>query len=65
LSLEMPSFEGQAGLIYQTPWLFSLTPRGVDRPSPRVGENNDYVFGEVLGMSDAERETLAAEGVLS
>ncbi len=41
-------FEPQSGFI------FSKTPRVVDRPSPLLGEHNEYVFKELLGMSDDE-----------
>ncbi|HSS09251.1 MAG TPA: CoA transferase, partial [Acidimicrobiales bacterium] len=36
---------------------------GYGRPSPTLGQDNDYVFGEVLGLSGAERQALADEGV--
>ena len=41
-------FEPQSGFI------FSRTPREVNRPSPLLGEHNEYVFKELLGMSDDE-----------
>ncbi len=41
-------FEPQSGFI------FSKTPREVNRPSPLLGEHNEYVFKELLGMSDDE-----------
>jgi formyl-CoA transferase len=28
------------------------------------GSHNDEIYGELLGLSDAERESLSAEGVL-
>ncbi|QIG80783.1 CaiB/BaiF CoA transferase family protein [Stakelama tenebrarum] len=31
--------------------------------APSLGEHNAYVFGEILGIDDAERERLVAEGV--
>ncbi len=35
----------------------------IDRGAPCYGEDNEYVFGELLGMSSQEIEALAAEGV--
>ena len=36
----------------------------IDRGAPMYGEDNDYVYGELLGMSAKEIEALAAEGVI-
>ena len=35
----------------------------LDRGAPCYGEDNNYVFGELLGMSSQEMDDLAAEGV--
>ena len=35
----------------------------IDRGAPCYGEDNDYVYGELLGMSSQEIAALAAEGV--
>ena len=32
--------------------------------APEVGEDNDYILGELLGLSRADREELIAEGVV-
>jgi crotonobetainyl-CoA:carnitine CoA-transferase CaiB-like acyl-CoA transferase len=64
LCQEVDGFEGKPELVYNTPWHFSQTPRGVDRPSPEVGEHNDYVFGELLGMTAAERQALVEQKVM-
>lgn len=40
--------------MYTTPWKFSDTPAEILRPCPLVGEHNDYVFSEVLGLSPEE-----------
>ncbi|MBT7371075.1 MAG: CoA transferase [Gammaproteobacteria bacterium] len=44
--------------IYNTPWTMSATPPRVTRPTPTVGEQNDYVFKEILELEDAEIERL-------
>lgn len=42
----------------------SDTPPKVRTPSPALGEHNASVFGELLGLSDAELAALAEEGAL-
>ncbi|SHN74858.1 CaiB/BaiF CoA transferase family protein [Cryptosporangium aurantiacum] len=46
------------------PIVFSRSQAGFDRPPPRLGEHNRAVFGELLGYSDADLETLRDKGVL-
>jgi len=36
----------------------------IDRGAPCYGEDNAYVYGELLGMSTQEIEALAADGVI-
>jgi len=42
----------------------SETPGRIQRPAPLLGEHNDYVFGEILGLSGAEIGRLTEAGVL-
>ncbi|MFZ1997374.1 MAG: CoA transferase [Solirubrobacteraceae bacterium] len=42
----------------------SRTPGRIRSTGPRLGEHNDDVYGELLGMSDDERAGLRAEGVI-
>lgn len=44
----LQKFEPQSGFI------MSKTPRQITMPSPLVGQHNEYVFKELLGMSDDE-----------
>lgn len=37
---------------------------GITRGTPRLGEHEDYVFGELLGMGRAERQALQDEEVI-
>ena len=39
----------------------SETPLHIRRPAPRVGEDNEYLYREVLGVSDEEYAQLVAE----
>ena len=50
--------------IVGAPWRLSQTPATITRSAPRLGEHNDYVFGELLGLSEAERARLVAEKVV-
>ncbi len=43
---------------------FSETPLVPDRPAPLLGEHNRKVFGEILGMSDAEIEALERDRII-
>ena len=42
---------------------FSDTPCRFE-PMPRIGQDNDYVYGRLLGLSADEIEALKDEGVL-
>lgn len=64
LCQEAETPEGDLGVAYMTPWHLSATPARVDRPSPRLGEHNDYVFGELLGMSQGDMAALVERKVL-
>ncbi len=58
-------FEGfDACRIYATPWLLSETPAEVIRKTPTLGENNDYVFKQLVELGDDEIESLKEKGVL-
>ena len=46
------------------PWKLLSTPAGVCRHAPLLGEHNQYVFGELLGMTSEEIVELAEEKVL-
>jgi formyl-CoA transferase len=43
---------------------FVEDPGTVWRTAPDLGEDNDLVFGQWLGMDDGSRARLAAEGVI-
>ena len=42
----------------------SLTPGGVRRAGPVLGEHNRGVYGELLGLSEAEMDALTEKGVI-
>ena len=45
-------------------WKYTKTPMYVKTPPPGFGENNDYVFKEVIGMSDDEYWDLAEREII-
>ncbi|MBI3952902.1 MAG: CoA transferase, partial [Chloroflexi bacterium] len=45
-------------------WRLSDGPRGIQRPAPRLGEHNEYVLGELVGLPAAELRRLQGEGVV-
>jgi benzylsuccinate CoA-transferase BbsF subunit len=49
--------------IYTQPWRFSDTQYKTGR-APMVGEHNDYVYGEILGLSKEEIQKLQDEKIL-
>ena len=44
--------------IVGAPWRMSATPAAVHHAAPLLGEHNDYVLGELLGLSAGERQRL-------
>jgi benzylsuccinate CoA-transferase BbsF subunit len=51
-------------VVLGAPWKLSETPAEVTKASPVMGENNDYVFGELLGMPTSEIKQLMQEQVI-
>tara|TARA_B100000315_G_scaffold89674_1_gene82461 strand:- start:41209 stop:41619 length:411 start_codon:yes stop_codon:yes gene_type:complete len=47
--------------VTQPPWRLSLTPAAIDRCSPMLGEHNDQIFRDLLGMSEEEISRLERE----
>ena len=46
------------------PWLLSETPSRITGHAPLLGEHNNYVFGELLGMSQQEIDDLTEQEIL-
>ena len=49
-------------LVYRSPWKSALTAK--NPPAPCLGENNDYVLKELLGLSDSEIINLTNEKII-
>jgi crotonobetainyl-CoA:carnitine CoA-transferase CaiB-like acyl-CoA transferase len=58
------SAEGESRSVVGPPWRFSRTPADLDRWTPKLGEHNNYVFGDLLGLSKARIEELVAAKVI-
>jgi crotonobetainyl-CoA:carnitine CoA-transferase CaiB-like acyl-CoA transferase len=50
--------------LYGVPLRLSKTPGDIYRPAPSLGEHNDYVLSELLGMSPEEIADLTAQKIL-
>ncbi|UCC59450.1 MAG: CoA transferase [Dehalococcoidia bacterium] len=62
VDVEHPAIGKQT--VLGPPWRLSETPARVTKSAPLIGEHNDYVFKELLGMSGEEIERLTAEEII-
>ncbi|MFH1381814.1 MAG: CoA transferase [Chloroflexota bacterium] len=46
------------------PWKFSATPVRIDAAAPLLGQDNDYIFKELLGLAEDEYRQLVEEKVI-
>ena len=53
-----------AEMVYGVPWRFSDTPGAVRAPAPLLGQHNDYVLHDLLGMDEASMAELVAHQVV-
>jgi crotonobetainyl-CoA:carnitine CoA-transferase CaiB-like acyl-CoA transferase len=63
--VELPDPEGEMASVpmHNVVPCLSATPGAIRRPAPKLGEHNGEIFGQ-LGLTDADLEQLAAEGVI-
>ncbi len=61
-SVKLP--DGSETLTPGVPFKLSTTPTAAPRCAPEIGDDNDYVLGNLLGLSRAEQEALAAAGAI-
>ena len=53
-----------AELIYGMPWRLSDTPGQIRTSAPLLGQHNDYILGQVLGLSAENLAALESQGVV-
>ncbi|MEE9148419.1 MAG: CoA transferase, partial [Candidatus Tectomicrobia bacterium] len=63
VEVEVPVL-GQTLTYPGAPCRFSATPWQIRGPAPRLGEHNATIYGDELGLSEAERTALHQEGVI-
>ena len=51
-------------VVLGAPWRLSGTPATVTSPAPTIGQHNEYVFGELLGLSTQEIQRLVEAEVI-
>jgi len=51
-------------IVVGAPWRLSATPAKTPRPAPLMGEDNQYVLNELLGISQEEIDQLIEEQVV-
>jgi benzylsuccinate CoA-transferase BbsF subunit len=59
------SVTGKSVTLVGPPWDFSETPAQSRNVAPLLGQDNDYVFGDILGIPAEERARLRESGVLT
>jgi crotonobetainyl-CoA:carnitine CoA-transferase CaiB-like acyl-CoA transferase len=61
--VEIPHFGKSA--MFKAPWRFSDFAPQVSQCGPLMGQHNDHVFGELLGLSQTEIDDLKQSGVIA
>src|SRR5262249_47904813 len=61
---DVTHLDGRTRPTLGVPWLIDARRADTFRRPPRLGEDNTYVFGELLGLSPADIETLIADHVI-
>ena len=56
--------DGKPRLVVGAPWRFEKTPAISGGWTPELGQHNDYVYGEILGLGKAEIAQLVEEKVI-
>lgn len=62
--VSMSGPDGESRKVVGPPWRFSRTPARLDRWTPALGEHNEYVFCDLLGIDREELATLVHDKVI-
>ncbi len=64
LSAEAAAPARNGALYVGTPWKMQRSPAALRAPTPNRGEHDDYIYGDLLGLTDSERSELREAGVI-
>lgn len=62
--VDVEDADGHRRAAVSVPIRFSAWETGLERGTPKLGEDEDYVFGELLGMTRQERAALTEDKVI-
>jgi crotonobetainyl-CoA:carnitine CoA-transferase CaiB-like acyl-CoA transferase len=62
--VDVEDADGRRRAALHAPIRFSSFDVGIERGTPRLGEDEDYVFGDLLGLSGEERQSLIDQRVI-
>jgi crotonobetainyl-CoA:carnitine CoA-transferase CaiB-like acyl-CoA transferase len=62
--VDVDDAEGHQRAALRAPIRFSKSEVGMERGTPRLGEDEDYVFGDLLGLGREERQSLIDQRVI-
>jgi crotonobetainyl-CoA:carnitine CoA-transferase CaiB-like acyl-CoA transferase len=62
--VDVEDMDGCKRAALRAPIRFSRSEVGMQRGTPRLGEDEDYVFGDLLGLSREERQSLTEQRVI-
>ena len=65
LEVRNPQNRQNKHTIYGMPWHLSRTPPKLHRHAPSLGEHNEYVFRELLGLTKTKYNSLKRRGVIA
>ena len=64
LSAEAAAPARNGALYVGTPWKMQRAPAALRAPTPNRGEHDDYIYGDLLGLTKSERSELREAGII-
>ena len=64
LSAEAAAPARNGALYVGTPWKMQRSPAALCAPTPNRGEHDDYIYGDLLGLTKSERSELREAGII-
>jgi crotonobetainyl-CoA:carnitine CoA-transferase CaiB-like acyl-CoA transferase len=62
--VDVDDLEGRRRAAIAVPIRFKQAEAGIERGTPRLGQDEDYVFGALLGLSEDDRRSLVDQQVI-